>query len=226
MNMGLVLPIGALTGNNTVDIFGSTVFVAYDKSDVKYGIFVSTLHLIPSETAQLCIIIPQHNGQLNNIQVYPQNQFQVIHAEIISTDPLSDLVYLKCQLNAGIIVPSIIKTFNVLKIGIDVIVLSYPFSLIGSVLETYDKSAISALGLREHFPASGIGTNEFILRYQAHQGSSGGGIYSAADGQLIGILRGTLAPPESIKIGNIALGSDTSVTYAVSAHYIYNYLNS
>ena len=68
--------------------------------------------------------------------------------------------------------------------------------------------------------APGISVNELVLAHTSHPGSSGSAVVGKSDGVLYGIVRGTLAPPEVMKIGDIPIATDTSVTFASSAHYL------
>ena len=67
---------------------------------------------------------------------------------------------------------------------------------------------------------NGISRFEFIISHQTHPGSSGSPLIRKSDGVVCGIVRGCLAPPGVISIGNMPIGTDTNVTYVTSAHIV------
>ena len=72
----------------------------------------------------------------------------------------------------------------------------------------------------------GIATRrEVILSAQTYSGSSGSPVLRRSDGRVCSVVRGCLAPPSGLSIGNMPLGTDSNITYATSAHIIPNLMS-
>lgn len=208
--MTVVLPIAS--GGRLV---GSAVLVAVEGN---HPLFATALHLL-GDSAQLQIALPPHGGNCQAVQSYPLAETRALVGTVLATDPFADLAIVGSKDTVGAIqVPSIAGGPSAISVGADVVVLGYPFAPIGSFLETWVPSSVSALALRNIAP--GISVNEMVLAHTAHPGSSGSAVVGRKDGVLYGIVRGTLAPPEIMKIGDIPVATDTSVTFASSAHYL------
>lgn len=200
---------------------GSAVLVAAHKQRL---LFASALHLF-GDGRTIGLALPPHQGNLSMPQVYPVLQAPILGTQILAVDPFADLAILVSdpQPNFSVLqMPTIVATPGNLPVGSDVVVLGYPFAPIGSLLETWTPSVVTALARRQL--ARGIHTDELVLGLQSHPGMSGAAVVGKHDGMLHGILRGTLAPPEVLKIGNIPVMSDTSVTFATSAHLLHELL--
>jgi hypothetical protein len=94
-------------------------------------------------------------------------------------------------------------------------VVGYPFSVIGSFVLTCDLSSISALLVRVIIP--GVQFPELGLSHLSHPGSSGSAVVDSDSGRLIGILRGAIAPPVSMMMGNLPVGSDSNISVATTS---------
>jgi S1-C subfamily serine protease len=154
-------------------------------------------------------------------QPYPLLQTQALTLDVILTEPLLDLAVLLTpvldQPQASAI-PRFITEPREIKVGDEVIIAGYPFAAIGSMLETAQISHVSAIGERRVI--GGGSRLELILSAHTHPGSSGSPVVRRSDGIVCGVIRGCLAPPSTIAIGNLPIGTDTSVTYATCAETI------
>jgi len=189
-------------------------------------LFASALHLFGGGRA-LGIAVPPHEGNVGRPQVYPVLQAPILSTQILAADPFADLAVLVSDPQPHIAIPQAPKIAAApgnLSVGSEVVVLGYPFAPIGSLLETWTPSVITALARRQLAP--GVHTDELVLGLQSHPGMSGAAVVGKHDGILYGILRGTLAPPEVMKIGDIPVASDTSVTFATSAHLLHELLTA
>ena len=210
--MGMVLPIASLNEDKVIENFLGSATVLKQKGNSL--LLVTCAHLLNNQLNPI-IIYPPHSGILSNLQSYPQAAFKFSPVEVLDINPLLDLVFLKLNGIEGLItLPSLLDDFQKIEVGESVVVLSYPFAPLGSVLETFHPCFVSAKGLRIISPE--LGVKELILTYHAHTGSSGGGVYSQKDGKLCGIVRGALAISDTLRIGNIPVGTDSSVTFAIS----------
>lgn len=176
-----------------------------------FPIFVSTLHQI-GKCQEFKIGIPPHSGNINEIQEYPIDSVQAIDVDMIKADPIFDLAFFIGRTrDVSAPFPKIITDFNDISVGDELLVIGYPYSTLGSFLETVSLSNVSAKGRRIFMKL--IKIDELIISHQTLQGSSGSAVVRRSDGALCGIVKGTLAPPNIVSIGDIPLASDTNVTY-------------
>lgn len=202
---------------------GSAVLVGGHKQRL---LFASALHLFGTGRA-LGLALPPHEGNVARPQVYPVLQAPIMAASILAADPFADLAILVSDPQPNITIaqqPIIASIPGGLAPGAEVVVLGYPFAPIGSLLETWMPSFVTALARRQLAP--GVHTDELVLGLQSHPGMSGAAVVGKQDGVLYGILRGTLSPPEVMRIGDIPVATDTSVTFATSAHLLHGLLQA
>jgi len=178
---------------------------------------VTALHLL-GNGQEFRIGLPPHGGDVSKPQNYPIQSVRALEAELALVEPLLDIAVMLVKSGIQAPIPKFISTPNEIRVGEEVLVVGYPFAPIGSFLETVEPCFISAIGNR--VLASGIIRPEFIISHQTHPGSSGSPVIRRRDGVLCGIVRGCLAPPGVIFIGNLPLGTDTNITYTTSAHFI------
>lgn len=212
LEMSTVFPVA-----DNEKMLGSSVLVAKHEDKL---LFATVLHLFGS-TEKLKVVIPPHEGECNKQQPYPINQALAFDAEILVTDPFRDLAIFSVkppQISGNIKLPDIPKQPNQISVSTQIAVLGYPFAPMGSMLETWTPGHVTALAKRNI--SNSIGIDEIVISNQAHPGSSGSAIVGLHDGNLYGILRGSLSPPEVMRVGNIPIATDTSVTYGTSAHYL------
>lgn len=207
--MAIALPIG------TNDQILGTGFVAgYQKGICAV---VTALHVLGGRN-DLFLFVPPHGGDVSKFQIYPQTEIQIHKAVLAITEPLLDLAVLLIEGASAMSTPGFIKRPEDVSVGEEMLVVGYPLSVLGSVLETVEPCTVSALGIR--LLQGGMGRPEYILSRPTHSGSSGSPVIRRRDGVVAGVVRGCLASPSSLSIGNIPLGTDTNVTYAVSSHVI------
>lgn len=179
---------------------------------------VTALHSV-GNGQEFQIVLPPHFGDLSVPQQYPIQTAAALPAKFVLAEPLLDIaIFLVTEGNLRAPIPRFITSQNELKLGEDVLIVGYPFAVIGSFLETAELCNISALGNR--ILPTGGSRHEFIVSHQTYIGSSGSPVIRKSDGIVCGIVRGCLAPPGVISIGNLPLGTDSNVTYATSAHVI------
>ncbi|HEY6231580.1 MAG TPA: serine protease, partial [Pyrinomonadaceae bacterium] len=179
--------------------------------------FVTALHHLAAGT-NFKVALPPHGGDMAQAQPYPLLQTPAFNLDVILTEPLLDLAILLTPVldqKQPPAIPRFITEPREIKVGDEVIIAGYPFAPIGSMLETAQVTHVSAIGQR--LVIGGGSRLELILSAQTHPGSSGSPVVRRSDGVLCGVIRGCLAPPSTIAIGNLPIGTDTSVTYATSA---------
>jgi S1-C subfamily serine protease len=185
-------------------------------------LFATSLHLFGAGS-KLQILLPPHAGNCRAVQTYPLAKVGTIDATIVSADHLADLAVLAGKSESGQAPPArIAPSAGSLTPGDEVVVLGYPFAPLGSLLETWTPTYVTAIARR--MVSTTVGIDELVLSMHSHVGSSGSAVVGAKDGVLHGIVRGALAPPEVIKIGDVPVGTDTSVMLAPSAHLLHDML--
>jgi S1-C subfamily serine protease len=209
----IAVPIAAIDHGQVSQLLGSG-FVAGHKAGVTA--VVTCLHVIGNATS-VGIVIPPHGGDCRLVQPYP-SQFRWTGAEVDLVDHINDLAVLTFRGAAETALPRFIPTPNDVGTGEEVVVLGYPFAPLGSILETWTPGFITALGRRDMLP--GVGRRELVLSVPAHPGSSGSPVLRRSTGFLCGVVRGSLALPEVLRVGQIPIGTDSSVTFATSADII------
>ena len=210
INMSYVFPVA-----DEEKLLGSAVIVSKHE---KYILLATVLHLF-GKSDKIQVVIPPHGGDCSKPQSYPFDNVPTILADIIVTDPFRDLAILSIKPdNAQIPLPKIARQSGQIPVSSKLAVLGYPFAPLGSILETWTPGYVTALAKRKI--SNFLEIDEIVLSNQAHPGSSGSAVVGLNDGILYGILRGSLSPPEVMKVGNIPIATDTSVTYATSAHYL------
>jgi len=215
--MAIVLPLAS------EDKLVSSIVLIGQKDGLP--IFVTTLHQI-GISKNFKIGIPPHGGNISMTQKYPLQEIQAIDVDLVKVDPVFDLAFFigKSKDVRGAAYPKIHTNFNELSIGEELVVVGYPYSTLGSFLETAQLTNISAKG--ERLFLGKLEIPEIIISHQTLQGSSGSAVIRRVDGTLCGIIRGTLAPPSVVSIGNIPLASDTNVTYVTYGSIISQHLKS
>lgn len=213
--MTIALPV-AVSGR----LVGSAVLVARSG---EHMFFATCLHLF-GEGTDIRIAVPPHGGNCTTAQSYPLAGTPALAASVVATDPFSDLAIVHTADSTASTppMPNIVSAAGLVSVGTEMVVLGYPFAPIGSFLETWTPAYVTAIAKR-HFTPS-LSVDELVLSATAHPGSSGSGVVGKKDGVLYGIVRGALAPPEVIRIGDIPIATDTSVTFASSAHTLHDLL--
>lgn len=187
-----------------------------------FVLFITTLHHL-GNGASIQIALPPNLGNISKPQTYPLKSVSTIDVEMVYSNPILDLAVLKAGTKAlQAPTPNFLQKYNEVKVGEDVMIVGYPYSTMNSFLETAEKCSISAIGNRVFMDT--IEVKEFIVSHQTFQGSSGSPIIRRSSGEVCGIVRGCLAPPEVISIGDIPLGTDSNITYALNASIIPNIL--
>ena len=224
-NLTLVIPIGYWY-ENKLTLLGSCTLIKYVKN---HFIFVTAHHLFGDvpQNHELKLLIPNHNGDFTAIQKYPIVGGVRMHdCEIIMSELVLDLTFIKVRINEQVNVtePVIIDDPEEVNVMTDVAVLSYPFALAGSTIETMDRCVVSAKC--ERIISSNVEVSEFMTNSISHPGTSGGALIRLNDWKLVGIVRGSLSPKPIASLGHIPFGTDSSVTITTSAHYIHEILNN
>jgi S1-C subfamily serine protease len=188
-------------------------------------LFATALHLFGDGSVP-GVAVPPHMGNCLQPQSYPVLHAPIMAAHLLAVDPIADLAILATDPQPNVQVPqipTIVAGPPTMKPGTEVVVLGYPFAPIGSLLETWNPTYIIAIARRALTPS--LFTDELVIGSQSHPGMSGAAVVGKNDGVLYGVLRGTLAPPETLRIGDIPIATDTSVTFATSAHLLHDLLD-
>lgn len=181
-----------------------------------YALLATALHLLGA-SSDIRVGLPPHNGNMSCVQAYPIAQFPALNAVLVASNPLADIGILALKTPAQGQIPPFGRKDNIPTVGHKIVALGYPFAPMGSCLETWAPGFVSARTKR--MVSANVGIDEFIITNPAHPGSSGSAVVGQEDGILYGILRGSLSPPDILRIGDVPIATDTTVTFVVSIHY-------
>ena len=210
--MAIALPIVVDSG------LTCTGFIAGYQNDMIA--IVTTLHSLGNGTI-FEVGIPPHGGDISLPQNYPIFSIPTLPSKLVICEPLLDLAILLARSpynGQPALLPRYISRPSENRVGEEMLIVGYPYIILGSFLETVEFCRISALGNR--LLSHNTHRHEFVVSHQAHLGSSGSPVVRRTDGIVCGVLRGSLAPPPSIAIGKIPIGGDSTVTFVTSAHII------
>ncbi|GIU20725.1 S1C family serine protease [Shewanella sp. MBTL60-007] len=195
------------TGEKGVEFIGSG-FLCHSK-----GYIITCAHTI-NLTDKLAVIPPQPLNEFNQLTLERVNFFDVTVAQF---DPENDVALLKLTHPQPVSVPpNLIGNESSVQVGASVGYLGFPFGQAGLHTLKVSQSIISSK------VKSTNGTKQFQLDAMVHEGNSGGPLIDIASGQIIGIISGRFSPTGSgghIKIGNHALGTESTISYATSINY-------
>jgi S1-C subfamily serine protease len=193
-------------------------------------LFATALHILQN-APQIVVVLPPHGGDCSIVQLYTSEgkHAAIQPASVLATNPFADLAVLATDWHEDNLLPrspSIVARPESLAVGSEIVVYGYPFATppLNSMLETRTPGFITALAQRQLVPRVVI--DEIVISVVAHPGLSGSAIVGRYNGLLCGILRGSLAPPPIMRMGNLSVGVDTSVTFATSAHLLHDLIQT
>lgn len=177
------------------------------------GYILTCAHTI-NLTDKLAIVTPQPLNEFNQLTLERVNAFDVT---VVQFDANNDVALLKIVNTLPISLPdNILGDEKISLIGSSVCYIGFPFGQIGLHTIKISQSIISSKVKSQH------GTNQFQLDAMVHEGNSGGPLIDLSSGQIIGIISGRFSPTgngASVRIGNHALGTESSISYATSIKY-------
>jgi hypothetical protein len=215
--MALVFPVAARER-----LVGSAVLLSQHGNQL---LFCTALHIV-GEFDDIRIAVPPHQGNCAVPQTSPVYQTPALAAQVVASNPFADLVILAAEAETGpnTPLPRIATAGGQIAVGSEIVVLGYPFAPVGSFLETWNPGFVIALARRQVL--EGVTVDELVLSIRDQPGLSGAAVIGRHDGILHGILRGALSPPEGMRVGQIPIASDTSVTVATSGYYLHDMLRT
>ena len=177
------------------------------------GYILTCAHTI-NLTDKLAIVPPQPLNEFSQLTLERVNAFDVI---IVQYNTIHDVALLKIINPLLISVPdNILGDEKLIQVGSSVGYIGFPFGQIGLHTVKVSQSIISSKVKSKN------GTNQFQLDAMVHEGNSGGPLIDVSTSQIIGIINGRFSPTgngASIRIGNHALGTESSISYATSINY-------
>lgn len=177
------------------------------------GYFLTCAHTIQLDM-DLAIVPTQPINEWNNMT---QERVNTINVEVAQFDTINDcaLLKLKGDFTANVM-PNMFGDPHKLPVGASVLYFGYPFGDKGLHTLKASSSIISSKAINNN------GTKHFQLDSMVHDGNSGGPLVDVHTGQIIGMISGKFNPSGNsggIMIGNYALGSESSISYATSIEY-------
>jgi len=165
-------------------------------------------------TDKLAVLPPQPLDEFNQLTLERVHPIDVIVAQ---HDPLNDVALLKIVNPPSLSVPNnIFGSENTSKVGSSVCYLGFPFGQSGLHTIKVSQSIISSKVKSEN------GTKQYQIDAMVHEGNSGGPLVDLQTGQVIGIISGRFSPTGNhggVRIGNYALGTESTISYATSINY-------
>jgi hypothetical protein len=215
--MALVFPVAAQER-----LVGSAVLVGQHGSHL---LFCTALHIV-GEFDDLRIAVPPHQGNCALPQTYPVFQTPALAATVVASNPFADVAILAAEAQTGpnTPLPRIVSAPGRIAVGSEVVVLGYPFAPVGSFLQTWSPGFVVALARRQVL--EGIMVDELVLSLQDQPGLVGSAVIGRQDGIVHGILRGAFSPPEVMRVGQVPIAADISVTVATSGHYVHDLMRT
>lgn len=195
------------TDDHGVEFVGSG-FLCHSK-----GYILTCAHTI-NLTDKLSVIPPQPLQQFNQMTM---DRVNVIDVSVAQFDTENDVALLKIINPPPLSVPAnIFGDENKVLVGSTVGYLGFPFGQSGLHTLKVSQSIISSKMI------SKSGTKQFQLDAMVHEGNSGGPLIDLASNQIIGVISGRFSPTGNgggIRIGNHALGTESSISYATTIGY-------
>lgn len=177
------------------------------------GYILTCAHTI-NLTDKLAVIPPQPIQEFNQMTMERVN---VIDVTIAQFDSDNDVALLKINNPPPLSVPeNIFGNEEQILVGSSVGYLGFPFGHSGLHTLKVSHSIISSKAISQ----SGI--RQFQLDAMVHEGNSGGPLVDVATNQIIGIINGRFSPTGNggnIRIGNHALGTESTISYATAISY-------
>jgi serine protease Do len=159
-------------------------------------------------------IVPPH--PINDFNPLTFERLQLIDVNVAQFDAANDVALLKTSSPQSITVPdNIFGDDHQIMVGSSVAYLGYPFGQSGLHALKVSSSIISSKVISTN-------TRQYQLDAMVHEGNSGGPLIDIATGRIIGIINGRFSPTGNgggIKIGNYALGTESSISYATTISY-------
>ena len=147
----------------------------------------------------------------------PIGVVNIIDVEITQFDTTHDCALLKINAEVTVnVMPNMFGDPDKSPVGANILYFGYPFGDKGLHTLKVSSSIISSKAI------SNNNTKHFQLDSMVHDGNSGGPLVDIHSGQIIGMISGKFNPSGNsggIMIGNYALGTESSISYATSIEY-------
>lgn len=165
-------------------------------------------------TDRFVALPPQPIEEFNQLTL---KKIHPINVKIVQYDPINDVALLKVVDLVQVSFHDIIfENEHISQVGSSVGYLGYPFGHSGLHTLKVSQSIISSK------VKSRNGTKQYQIDALVHEGNSGGPLVDLQTEKVIGVISGRFSPvgdKPSVKIGDYALGSDSSISFATSIDY-------
>lgn len=205
----IVLPVGRIKPEGILTV-GTAWMLRQD------GLFATTRHVVGSDDADLCILMPRIDG-LSQYQDLSDRSFQFAAAKVEELDPIRDLLILRARgirFNGNL--PKIGSLDDVL-VGEELLSFGYPHANERVVLTTQ----FSRLGAKLYLPSAGTKPKYGILNVQTRPGQSGSPIFHPRSGNIVALTVGVFkGQGGGITLGDIDPRELNQTTQCISAEYL------
>jgi serine protease Do len=195
------------SGDKLIEVIG-TAFLCHAK-----GYLLTCAHSI-NLTDELYFIPPMPIDQFNPVQLSNVNP---ISATVAQYDAANDIALLRFTNTTTIVVPgNLFGEDDQSSVGASICYLGFPYAHSGQHSLKVSGGVLSAKVI------SPSGTKQFQFDAMVEAGNSGGPLIDVGTGLIIGVVSGRFSPTGnggSIKIGNHALGTESTISYAIAVSY-------
>ncbi|OBT29238.1 hypothetical protein A6D96_03350 [Vibrio cyclitrophicus] len=194
------------TSDDGVEFLGSG-FLCHEK-----GYILTCAHTL-NLTDKLGVLPGQNVEDFNQMTL---DRVNVFDAQVAQFDSENDVALIKLNNPPPITVPNgLIGNEQGVKVGSSVGYLGYPFGQSGLHTLKVSQTIISSKVISD-------GTKQFQLDAMIHEGNSGGPLIDLSSNKVIGIISGRFSPTGNggtVRIGNHALGTDSTISFATIITY-------
>lgn len=191
---------------NTIVFLGSC-FIAHQD-----GLLITCSHLV-SPLDKLCILPPMDANSFTPITM--EGKVKTINVELCAMDTDVDMAILRMSDFKEITIPDGVLLSTSPKTGSSCMYIGYPYGDVGLHNPKYSSSTLSGKVIINN-------VNHYIIDSLAHEGNSGGPLIDYHTRSIYGVINGHFNPSSNgpfIQVGSRVLGSDSTITKAVSIEY-------
>lgn len=193
---------------------GSLLFIGSCFLAHSDGIFITCSHLV-SPFDKLVVVPPMDANSFTPITF--EGPVSCIDVTLGAMNPEVDLAVLKANDNIGAMVPDGILAMTSPQVGGSCMYIGYPYGDVGLHNPKFSATILSNKVIIDNI-------NYYLIDSLAHEGNSGGPLIDFQSGKIYGVINGHFNPTGNgalIKIGNRSLGTDSTITKAISIEYVF-----
>ena len=203
---GACFALAKKNGGNSISFIGSC-FLSHES-----GLFITCSHLV-SPLDELCVLAPMDANSFTPITI--KGSVNIIDVKLCAMNTDADLAILKSTIDIKAQVPAGMLLTDSPNTGASCMYIGYPYGDVGLHNPKYSASILSGKVIIDDI-------NYYLIDSLAHEGNSGGPLIDYQTGRICGVINGHFNPTGGgavIQLGNRTLGTDSTITKAVSIEY-------